>query len=112
MQDVFARLTKPEQAAKMPNAAGPTLTFFARIVTEDLPEPLASREIVARTRAAGYAGPIIVGQDRMAFEIGANVVTLRTPRWMGWCRSAARPRTLRNRRHSGHRQSIPTIVNS
>ena len=44
MQGVLAKLTTPEQAAKMAKAAMPKLMVSAHIVTKDLPEPLASRD--------------------------------------------------------------------
>ena len=33
-------------------------------------------EIIARTRAAGYAGPLAIGEDRMVIEVGDDVRVL------------------------------------
>jgi uncharacterized protein (TIGR03437 family) len=35
--------------------------------------------VISRTRAAGYAGPLEVGQDLTLFEIGETISTLRCP---------------------------------
>lgn len=76
MQGVLAKLTTPEQAARMAQAARPKLLVFAHIVTKDLPSHEAAKVIVARTRAAGYAGPLVVGMDRMAFDIDSTVTMI------------------------------------
>lgn len=79
MQGVLAKLTTPEQAARMAQAAHPKLLVFAHIVTKDLPIHAAAETIVARTRAAGYAGPLVVGEDRMAFDIDSTVTMIPPP---------------------------------
>jgi ribonuclease Z len=35
-------------------------------------------QIIARTRAAGYDGPLMMGADRMSFEISDDVKLLET----------------------------------
>ncbi|SFF76020.1 ribonuclease Z [Novosphingobium sp. CF614] len=78
MQGVLAKLTTPEQAARMAQLARPKLMVFSHIVTKDLTEPEAADRIVARTRAAGYAGALVIGEDRMTFELG-DTVTMAPP---------------------------------
>lgn len=42
-------------------------------MTKELQGKKGEEEIIARTRAAGYDGPLVMGLDRMAIEIGDAV---------------------------------------
>ena len=42
-------------------------------MTKELQGRKGDEEIIARTRAAGYDGPLLMGVDRMAFEIADEV---------------------------------------
>lgn len=66
---VLAKLTTPEQAAEVFNSTRPKMAVYSHIVKKDLPGATGDRAIVQRTRKAGYAGPLVMGQDRMTFVI-------------------------------------------
>jgi ribonuclease Z len=76
MKGVLAKLTTPEQAAEVFKRAKPKLAVFSHLVTKELQGKNGEEQIIARTRAAGYDGPLVMGIDRMAFEIAADVKTL------------------------------------
>jgi ribonuclease Z len=63
---VFAQ-TKPKLAA---------YTHFLQLGTERIPPPTID-DIIAETRTT-YGGPLAVGEDLMAFEIGETVSVRRT----------------------------------
>jgi ribonuclease Z len=69
MKAVLAKLTTPEQAAEVFKRARPKLAVYSHIVTKELQGKKGEDQIIARTRAAGYDGPLLMGVDRMAFEI-------------------------------------------
>jgi ribonuclease Z len=76
MKGVLAKLTTPEQAAQVFNRAKPKLAVYSHIVTKELQGKKGEEEILTRTRAAGYDGPLLMGVDRMGFEIGDDVKTI------------------------------------
>jgi ribonuclease Z len=49
------------------------LAVYSHIVTKELQGKTGEDQIIARTRAAGYDGPLVMGVDRMAFEIADGV---------------------------------------
>jgi ribonuclease Z len=73
MKGVLAKLTTPEQAAEVFRRTKPKLAVYSHIVTKELQGKKGEDQIIARTRAAGYDGPLVMGQDRMAFEITDGV---------------------------------------
>jgi ribonuclease Z len=73
MKGVLAKLTTPEQAAEVFKRAKPKLAVYSHIVTKELQGKEGEELIIARTRAAGYDGPLLMGVDRMAFEITDSV---------------------------------------
>ena len=73
MKGVLAKLTTPEQAAEVFKRAKPKLAVYSHIVTKELQGKKGEDAIIARTRAAGYDGPLVMGLDRMAIEIGDGV---------------------------------------
>jgi ribonuclease Z len=73
MKGVLAKLTTPEQAAQVFKRARPKLAVYSHIVTKELQGKKGEEQIIARTRAAGYDGPLEMGVDRLAIEIGADV---------------------------------------
>jgi ribonuclease Z len=73
MKGVLAKLTTPEQAAEVFERAKPKLAVYSHLVTKELQGKKGEDLIIARTRAAGYNGPLLMGVDRMAFEIADSV---------------------------------------
>jgi ribonuclease Z len=73
MKGVLAKLTTPEQAAEVFKRAKPKLAVYSHIVTKELQGKKGEDEIIARTRAAGYDGPLVMGLDRMSIEISDGV---------------------------------------
>ena len=66
----------PEQAASTFSQVSPKLAVYTHIVDQT---GGGSQAIVSRTRAAGYTGPLEVGQDLTLIEIGDAVTVLRCP---------------------------------
>ena len=79
MQGVLAKLTTPEQAARLMQEAQPKLTLFSHIVKKELNATAGDKAIIARVRAAGYAGRVEMGEDREIVEIGDDVRLLPPP---------------------------------
>jgi ribonuclease Z len=79
MQGVLAKLTTPEQAAEVFSRTNPELAVYSHFVTKDLSPKQGPEVIVARTRAAGYDGPLLAGEDRMKITI-ADEVTVEGPK--------------------------------
>jgi ribonuclease Z len=69
---IAAYHTSPEQAAGIFTQVAPRLAAYTHIVG-------SPQGLVARTRAAGYNGPLEVGQDLTLFEIGDSITTLHCP---------------------------------
>jgi ribonuclease Z len=78
MKGVLAKLTTPEQAAEVFKQAKPKFAVFSHIVTKEMQGKKGEDEIIARTRAAGYDGPLMMAVDRMRFEIADEVKLLDT----------------------------------
>jgi ribonuclease Z len=66
----------PEQAAAMFTAVAPKLAVYTHIVDQT---GGGAQGIANRTRAAGYMGPLEIGQDLTLIEIGDSVSVLRCP---------------------------------
>ncbi len=66
----------PEQASATFTQVAPKLAVYTHIVDQT---GGGAQEIINRTRAAGYAGPLEVGQDLTLIEIGDSVSVLRCP---------------------------------
>jgi ribonuclease Z len=73
MKGVLAKLTTPEQAAEVFKTAKPKFAVYSHIVTKEMQGKKGEDAIIARTRAAGYDGPLVMGVDRMSFEIADSV---------------------------------------
>lgn len=69
---VAEKLTSPEQAAEVFQRTGARLGVYTHVIRMD--SSLA--DIVRRTREAGYAGPLTVGEDRMVIEVNADVTVI------------------------------------
>ena len=69
---IVAYHTSPEQAAGIFTQVAPRLAVYTHIVGSPL-------GLAARTRAAGYSGPLEVGQDLSLFEIGDSIAILHCP---------------------------------
>lgn len=63
-------------AAPMFTAAAPKLAVFTHIA---IPPGTTAANLVSRTRAAGYAGPLQVGADLMVINVLADRVTVTQP---------------------------------
>jgi ribonuclease Z len=70
---VFAKLLTPEQDATLFRAVGPRLAVFSHVVKKGLPGAAGDAVVVARTRRAGYAGRLLMGQERMRIVVGETV---------------------------------------
>jgi len=66
----------PEQAAATFNQAAPKLAVYTHIVDQTSG---GTQGLINRTRAAGYTGPLEVGQDLTLIEIGDTISVLRCP---------------------------------
>jgi ribonuclease Z len=76
-QRISAHHTSPHEAGLVFERAHPKLAVYIHIVrlsSPDIPEPSLA-EIVAETRQT-YQGPLVVGEDLMTFNIGANGVAV------------------------------------
>jgi ribonuclease Z len=76
MKGVLAKLTTPEQAAEVFSRAKPKMAVYSHIVTKELHGQKGIDEILARTRAAGYEGPLTMGEDRMVIQIAEEIAVL------------------------------------
>jgi ribonuclease Z len=80
VQRIMAHHTSPQEAGKVFSRARPKLAVYTHLVLLDRPQvpALSTEELVAQTRET-YDGPLVVGDDLMAFEIGdTQVEILRT----------------------------------
>jgi len=75
---VLAKLMTTDQAAALLRQTRPKLALLSHIVKKALPGPQGDRVVLARIRAAGYAGPLAMGQDRMSVTID-KAVTVTPP---------------------------------
>ena len=79
LKPVLDKLTTPEQGAAIFSKAKPRLAVYSHIVKKELPGDAGDEVVIKRTRAAGYAGPLVMGQDRMIVDIGDEVKVLPPP---------------------------------
>lgn len=61
---IFDYHTSPEQAAEVFNSTAPTMAVYTHIAN-----PTTDDDLVARTWAAGYTGPLTVGLDLMQITV-------------------------------------------
>jgi ribonuclease Z len=80
IQPVLAKLMRPEQAAKLFEQTKPRLAVYSHIVKKGLAGAAGDREILQRTRAAGYAGPLRMGTDHMRIVLGTTIQVEPAPR--------------------------------
>lgn len=81
IQRIIAHHTVPADAGRVFTAAKPKLAAFTHLVlpaTDQVPPPSLD-DVIAETRQT-YAGPLVIGEDLMRFDIGDSV-TVR--RWDG-----------------------------
>ena len=74
--EIYDYHTSPEDAARVFNAAGAKQVVFTHLV---IPPGTTANDLVARTRAAGYAGPLTPGVDLMQININATGTTITPP---------------------------------
>ncbi len=77
IQPVLAKLMRPEQAAELFEKTAPRMAVYSHMVKKGLPGAAGDAEILRRTRTAGYAGPLMMGQDHMRIVLG-KAVTVET----------------------------------
>lgn len=70
---VFAKLLTPEQDARLFVETRPRLAVFSHVVKKGLPGAKGDAVIVRRTRAAGYAGRLLMGEDHTRIVVGKAV---------------------------------------
>jgi ribonuclease Z len=76
VQAILAHHTKPDEAGVVFTRAHPRLAVFYHFSLQGGPgfPPPTEKDVVELTRKS-YSGPLVVGEDLMAFEIGKNGVT-------------------------------------
>lgn len=79
VQGILAKLATPEQAAAVFRKTAPKMAVYSHIAKKSMPGLQGDLAIMARTRAAGYDGPLTMGYDRMAIEIGDDAVRVLRP---------------------------------
>jgi ribonuclease Z len=72
---VMAHHTSPQEAGRVFQLARPRLAVYTHLVLLARPDvpAVTAEELVAQTRAA-YDGPLVVGEDLMAFDVGKDGV--------------------------------------
>ena len=78
LQAVLDKLTTPEQAAEVFTRAAPRMAVYSHIVTKDIPVEKVTEVLLGRTRAAGYDGPLVMGEDHMVIDV-ADEITVHPP---------------------------------
>jgi ribonuclease Z len=73
---IVAYHSTPEQAAATFSQANPRMAVYTHIVGDP---GLGGQTLIARTRAAGYTGPLELGQDMYLVEIGDTIQVLHCP---------------------------------
>ncbi|HEX7787848.1 MAG TPA: MBL fold metallo-hydrolase [Methylomirabilota bacterium] len=81
VQRVMAHHTSPQEAGRVFQLARPKLAVYTHLVLLARPgvPALTTQELVAQTRAT-YDGPLVVGEDLMAFDVGKMGVEVIRPR--------------------------------
>jgi ribonuclease Z len=72
VKPVLAKLMSPEQAAELFRQTKPRLAVYSHIVKKGLPGAAGDTEIVRRTRASGYGGPLMMGMDHTVIVLGGT----------------------------------------
>jgi ribonuclease Z len=77
IQLIAAHHVTPQQAGTVFTRAHPKLAVFTHLSVIGTPtvRPVSTQDIVEQTRQT-YGGPLVVGEDLMAFEIGAEGVAI------------------------------------
>jgi ribonuclease Z len=73
IRPVLAKLMRPEQAAELFEQTRPRMAVYSHVVKKGLPGPAGDAEILRRTRAAGYSGPLVMGEDHERIVLGKTV---------------------------------------
>jgi ribonuclease Z len=74
---VFAKLLTPEQAARLFKEVKPRLAVYSHVVKKGLAGAAGDEVIMARTRKAGYAGALRMGEDHTRILVGEKVTVER-----------------------------------
>lgn len=72
---VAEKLTSPEQAAEVFQRTNTRCGVYTHVIPLDS----SLSDILRRTRAAGYLGPLVVGEDLMKIDVGADVTVHSVP---------------------------------
>ena len=70
---IFDYHTPPEDAARVFNNTKPKMAVYTHIA---IPPGTTTADLITRTRAAGYAGPLLAGSDLMKIDVGATGITV------------------------------------
>ena len=76
---VLKKLSTPEAAAEVFIEAEPHLAVYSHICKKGLSGKAGDEEIIARTRKAGYSGPLLMGHDRTVIEVGDEINVINPP---------------------------------
>ncbi len=68
-RQVQLKLTSPEQAAEVFRLTGTKYAVYSHVILLDS----TKMDLIERTRAAGYRGPLTIGEDLMTIRIGETV---------------------------------------
>lgn len=71
-QRVLAKLASPEECARAFIETGARAAVFTHVILLGSTEA----ELMQRTRAMGYAGPLIIAQDRVRIDIGDTITVV------------------------------------
>jgi ribonuclease Z len=75
--EIYDYHTSPELAATIFNAAKPKNVVYTHLV---IPPGTTANDLVTRTRAAGYSGPLTPGVDLMVITVNSNnTITIAAP---------------------------------
>ena len=79
-QSIFAHHTTPQQAGRVFDQARPRLAVYSHLVLiGDAKRPPPGLDEVVRQTRETYAGPLVVGQDLMRFDVLADEVRVVPP---------------------------------
>lgn len=71
--EVLRKLTSPEQAAKMFSLIHPKIAVYSHIGKGDIQNEKLVDILKNKTHAAGYVGPLVVGEDGMVIEVDKKI---------------------------------------
>lgn len=76
---VAGKLASPEQVARVFSESSPRLAAISHIVKKDLSGPDGDKLIVQQIRKSGYAGALLMGEDRTVIDITDKRINVHAP---------------------------------